>query len=89
MSAAGFNNGSRLALPGQLQPQPQQVIQQIAAPINDIQMVCLVAAQLPGTPAERVATAQDIVAQAVATSDQLGEKLMALRQRQAEQQEQQ
>lgn len=64
------NGGSRLALPGQI---PQQVVQQlnVAAPLNDLQIIALMAAQLSNIPAEstaadRVGLATDILAEVFA-----------------------
>ncbi len=70
------NNG--IMLPPGLQPQQQQVAMQIASPMNDVQMVALVAASLQGgCPAlgadELVNFAIDIVAEALVAINDNGE----------------
>ena len=57
--------GNRIQLPGPNVPQ-QQPVMQIASPLNDVQLVSLMAAQLGiADPKEAVARAVQIVAQAI------------------------
>lgn len=60
-----MHNG-RVLTPQQLAAAQQPVLH-VASPMNDIQIVCLVAAQLTGTALEKVTAAQEIVAAAFAT----------------------
>lgn len=82
----GNNGDHRLLsiLAQQQAPQPQAATQiAVAAPLNDVQLVALMAAQLTGVPltasaAERVALALDLVAQAVVQMPTLDGKIRQL-----------
>lgn len=67
--------GNGIALPGPRQPVVQQMV--MASPLNDVQIVCLMAVQLPGTAAERVGLARDIFCEAVMQErkQSLGERI--------------
>lgn len=77
----GRNNGFMhgIALP---QPQAQPTSLAVAQPFNDVQVVAFVAAQLPGSAAERVTLAHDILAEAVVRQESLGRLIQARKQAQ-------
>jgi hypothetical protein len=79
-----MRNGNGIALPnGLMSRQPQPAAMQIAQPMNDVQLVSLVAAQVYGagilkSPAESVDAAVEIVALAFAAQPKLGERIAAV-----------
>lgn len=76
-------NGPNLLLP---QMQPQQPVMNIASPMNDVQLVSLVAAQVyanctVSTPQDAVDRAVEIVAAAFAAQQKLGAMIENIRQK--------
>ena len=69
---------SRIALPGQNGGgMPMATNLPVAAPMNDVQLLAWVSAQLDGTAAERVALATEIVVECIAANQNLAEKVRA------------
>lgn len=69
---------SRIALPGQNGGgMPMATNLQVAAPMNDVQLLAWVAAQLQGTAQERVSLATDIVVECISANHRLAEKVRA------------
>ena len=74
----GMNGGGpNLGRAAMLAARPQQPTMNIAAPINDVQMIALLAVSLNGSAQERVSYAQEILFEAFTTHGNFTEKMQA------------